>query len=84
VIIFKLTIKEYREKQGLSQRQLAILAEISRSYLNEIEKGLKVPRLHVIEKIATALNVCMLFLIVPDNADSCNRCEKVCRSKSTS
>jgi len=50
-------IAEIRRKKGLSQEDLAGEAEIDRSYLSELENGLKNPSLLVLEKIAQALGL---------------------------
>lgn len=80
VIIFKIVVKKYREQSELSQNELAELAGISQSYLNEIENGLKIPKISTLEKIAKALNICINLLIITDNkCDSnldCSNCIK--------
>jgi len=51
-------ISGYRQKKGLSQRKLARSVNLSASYLNEIENGLRgVPSLPVIKKLAKQLQV---------------------------
>lgn len=54
----------------MSQYKLAKIAGISRGYLNEIEKGLKIPRLPMLEKIAKALKVRMGDLIQDDYVEN--------------
>jgi transcriptional regulator with XRE-family HTH domain len=50
-------IKEAREGMGLSQEALAFEAEIHRTYVSLIERGLKSPTLTVIVRLGRALNV---------------------------
>jgi len=52
-------IKEYRNKAGLTQEQLAHKADIEPSFLAHIEAGQKGFSLETLEKIAKALNVSM-------------------------
>jgi ribosome-binding protein aMBF1 (putative translation factor) len=50
-------VKLWREKRGLSQRALAAKAEVSASYLAEIEAGRKPGSVEAVVKIARALGV---------------------------
>ena len=54
---FGLKIKELRKIRGLSQEKLANLAEIDRTYLPTIEKGVRNVSIEIIEKLANALEV---------------------------
>lgn len=49
------TPSDARHRRSMNQKELAEAAFISRSYLNEIEAGLKKPRLRVALYIAKAL-----------------------------
>ena len=49
------TPSDDRHRRSMNQKELAEAAFISRSYLNEIEAGLKQPRLRVALSIAKAL-----------------------------
>jgi transcriptional regulator with XRE-family HTH domain len=51
------TLIALREAKGLSKSELAVEAEMSLSYLSEIEAGKKSPSISVIAKLATALGV---------------------------
>lgn len=53
----KMRIRELRKKNGLTLEQLAHMAGVSRSHLNEIELGRKVPNARRLEAIAHALGV---------------------------
>ncbi|MBE3581885.1 MAG: transcriptional regulator [Thermoanaerobacteraceae bacterium] len=50
-------IRQLREERGYSLQDLARRAELSVSYLSEIERGTKKPSLKTLERIAGALNV---------------------------
>lgn len=54
--IFGKNVKEKRLSLGLSQEQLAYIAEIDRTYLPDIEKGKRNVSLLVADKIAKALD----------------------------
>ena len=50
------TISMLRRKANISQEELADRANIHRTYVSQIERGLKSPTLQVLMQIATALN----------------------------
>ena len=50
------TISILRHKANISQEELADRANIHRTYVSQIERGLKSPTLQVLMQIATALN----------------------------
>jgi transcriptional regulator with XRE-family HTH domain len=50
-------ISRHRIAKLLSQEQLAELAGIHRTYISQIERGLKSPTLEVLIRIATALDL---------------------------
>ncbi len=50
-------INKYRLATSLSQEELADAAEIHRTYVSQIERGLKSPTLHVLFNIAAALEI---------------------------
>jgi transcriptional regulator with XRE-family HTH domain len=54
-LIFGLKLRQLRQKQGLSPKELADTAGISISYLNEIEKGKKYPKAEKIAQLAEVL-----------------------------
>jgi XRE family transcriptional regulator, master regulator for biofilm formation len=61
-------IYELRKKKGLTLSQLAERAEISKSYLSNIERNLNQnPSIHVVRKIANVLNVDMNILLYNDS-----------------
>jgi transcriptional regulator with XRE-family HTH domain len=54
-------IRSLRERQCLSQYDLAYLAKVSRVQINGIEQGRVFPRIDTIHKLCTALNVEITF-----------------------
>ncbi|MEH7440669.1 helix-turn-helix transcriptional regulator [Neobacillus drentensis] len=61
-------IYEYRMKRGLTLSELAERANISKSYLSNIERSLNQnPSIQVIRKIALVLNVDLKSLLQMDN-----------------
>jgi transcriptional regulator with XRE-family HTH domain len=51
------SINKFRLAAKLSQEELADTADIHRTYVSQIERGLKSPTLHVLFNIASALDV---------------------------
>ena len=52
-----MNIKEKRERLGISQKELAEKAEISQSFLCDIEQGRSKPSIDTALKIAEALSI---------------------------
>lgn len=50
-------IREYRGQLGLSQEQLALNAEVDRTYVSQIERGIGNPSLLVLCKLADVIGV---------------------------
>lgn len=48
---------KYRHQSQISQENLADLADIHRTYVSQIERGLKMPTLAILFKIAHALHI---------------------------
>lgn len=58
-------IYELRNDRGLSQEQLALQAEITPTYLGQIERNLKNPTVHVIEKLCFSMNISLADFFSP-------------------
>ena len=54
---FGLVIRELRTAAGLSQEQLSFLAKVHRTYIGDLERGLKSPTLDVVDAISRALKI---------------------------
>lgn len=50
-------IQELREKKGLSQEVVSGLADIGRTHLSAIERGVRKPTLDTLFKIAEAMDI---------------------------
>ncbi|MBO5269255.1 MAG: helix-turn-helix transcriptional regulator [Clostridia bacterium] len=56
-------IKEARRNQKMTQEQLAERLDISVEFVGQIERGLKLPSMHVFIKLIEALNVSADYLL---------------------
>ena len=56
-------IKEARKNQKLTQEQLAERLDVSVEFVGQIERGLKLPSMHVFIKLIEALNVSADYLL---------------------
>jgi transcriptional regulator with XRE-family HTH domain len=57
------SLKEVREKCGISQSQLARLSGVSRPMINHLESGIRNPTVIVVHALASALQVDLAKLI---------------------
>ncbi len=64
-IVFGQRVRAERERQGLSQSQLAKLLEMHQPDLCDLEKGRHAPTLETVEKIAGKLSVQVTDLLSP-------------------
>jgi transcriptional regulator with XRE-family HTH domain len=62
-------IARIRERIGLSQEELAFRAEVHRTYISQLERGLKSPTVSVILKISSALKVSASSLLASIEKD---------------
>jgi len=60
---FGLVLRERRLAAGLSQEGLADGSELHRTYVSQLERGLKAPSLAAIEAVASALHVAPHVLV---------------------
>ena len=56
-IIVGKVIQQFREKRGLSQEVISGLADIGRTHLSAIERGVRKPTMETFFKLAEAMNV---------------------------
>ena len=66
-------IRRYRIKRGLTQEQLAELADLSAGYVRQVELGLKTLSLPTLFRIAEALDTSPQSLLVCAETDSTTR-----------
>lgn len=50
-------VREWRLKRGMTQEQLALDAGMKRSYLSELERGLRNPTVRALTRLAEALSI---------------------------
>ena len=65
--IFGKNVKHYRFQSKYTQEQLAEKADISTTYLSEIERGIHSLDFDKIEKLSKALNIEPFQLFLPNN-----------------
>jgi transcriptional regulator with XRE-family HTH domain len=51
-------LREMRHQQELSQEDLADLSSLHRTYISQLERGLKSPTLSTIWRLSDALHIC--------------------------
>jgi transcriptional regulator with XRE-family HTH domain len=54
---FAANLRRLRHAKGISQEGLAYEADVNRTYLSKLEKGVSYPGLEIIAKLAEALGV---------------------------
>ena len=55
--VFAANLRRFRHDKGLSQEELAHLADVNRSYMSKLEKGSTYVGLEIIEKLAKVLEI---------------------------
>ena len=60
---FPAVLRRLREARGWSQEYLAELADLNRSYLGEIERGIAIPSIITASKLASAFGINLSALI---------------------
>lgn len=56
-------VKQYREAKGLSQEQLAFEADLHRTYVSGVERGIRNPTVKIVSRLADALGVAAAKLL---------------------
>lgn len=57
VVLLGRNVRIQRQARGLSQEQLAFEAGMKRSYLSELERGLRNPSVRALGRLAAALEI---------------------------
>jgi transcriptional regulator with XRE-family HTH domain len=55
-VLFGQRLREIRQKKGMTQQELADIAQMSLTYISNMEHGMKVPSLTTIIRLAVALD----------------------------
>ncbi|WP_094507798.1 helix-turn-helix domain-containing protein [Brucella thiophenivorans] len=63
-------LRYIRSERGLSQERLALEAQIDRSYVGRVERGMENVTVSTLEAMATALNVPVSALFVEPQPDA--------------
>ncbi|MBC7154810.1 MAG: helix-turn-helix transcriptional regulator [Rhodobacteraceae bacterium] len=50
-------VKQHREAKGLSKEQLAFEADLHRTYVSGVERGIRNPTVLIVAKLANALGI---------------------------
>jgi transcriptional regulator with XRE-family HTH domain len=68
--VFAANLRRLRHANGISQEDLAYEANVNRTYLSKLEKGVSYPGLEIIAKLADALGVepAELLMLSPKSA----------------
>jgi transcriptional regulator with XRE-family HTH domain len=66
---FGRALRRRRERLEVSQEALALTSEIHRTYISELERGLKNPSLSTIDRLAAALRTKASALIADAEAE---------------
>ena len=61
--IFGANVRKARKAAGISQERLALDADVARSYMSDLERGVRNPTVEVIGRLAMALNVGAAVLV---------------------
>jgi transcriptional regulator with XRE-family HTH domain len=63
-------LRRHRVERGLSQEKLAVDAQIDRTYVSSLERGLENPTVVVLDKLASALSISIAdFFRVPPRGE---------------
>lgn len=57
VLLLGRNVRTWRQERGMSQEQLALDAGMKRSYLSELERGLRNPSVRALGRLAEALKI---------------------------
>lgn len=63
--IISINLRRYRNQKGMSQEKLALDAEVDRTYVSQLERGIANPSLDVLCRLANTLDVELLDLLKP-------------------
>lgn len=73
---FGLAVRGERQKKRLSQEELCFKAELDRTYISGVERGVRNPTLGTMQKLAAALEVPLSALLRQAESSSSSTGEK--------
>ncbi len=59
-------LRTLRTERGLSQEQLALMADVTPSYIGQIERNVKNPTVRILERICSTIDVTLCDFFVYD------------------
>lgn len=62
-----INLKAERSKKGLSQEALAFAANVDRTYVSQIERGIGNPSIQVLAKLSKSLEIDLIELFVTNS-----------------
>ncbi|WP_323001593.1 helix-turn-helix transcriptional regulator [Denitromonas sp.] len=65
---FAIKLRHARNASGLSQEALALAANVDRTYVSQLERGVANPSLLILGRIARALNAELVIALQPSEA----------------
>ena len=69
-------LKIARRQSGLSQEALALMAEVDRTYVSQLERGVANPSLQILCRLASALEMDIHLALKSRSVSSIAKCEK--------
>lgn len=69
VAVLGKNVRRFRLEAGLSQEQLAFEADMKRSYVSDLERGVRNPTVQALGRLAAALKVEPYRLLVVDDGE---------------
>ncbi len=60
-----LNVRKFRKLRGMTQEQLGLDTEMERSYVSDLERGIRNPSVRAVERLAKALAVQPHQLLMP-------------------
>ena len=81
--IFRINLRYYRNKNKMTQEDLAVKSDLTDKYISDLERGIFSPSLEKLDMLAEALNIDTYLLLKDDNAHENipNRLDKVTGSR---
>tara|TARA_R110002124_G_scaffold238531_1_gene403784 strand:- start:9644 stop:9895 length:252 start_codon:yes stop_codon:yes gene_type:complete len=72
VALFGKNVRTLRDREGLSQEELAFRAGMKRSYLSDLERGTRNPSVRALGRLAEALRVAPSLLLEDPKSSETN------------
>lgn len=64
VVLLGQNVRRYRKERGLTQEQLALEADMERSYVSDLERGTRNPSVRAVGRLAEALRIDPYLLLM--------------------